>query len=194
MKRWIGLVLVLSLLLCGCGGGGGDGSGLVLAGVLGLGLVGVQVLADEVPAVDLQLVDVLLELGGLLAHALGDDEVAICSAPNDGCVAVVAVSRLLAQTLAQMPKAVVRSLLLLDTVAERGTVLTLYGGCLYVRYYDGGLRFAEVAEVANDADICYYLQRIDEVYNIYNIGVRITPENRGLAALCRRHFKRVICE
>lgn len=127
-------------------------------------------------------------------YALGDDEVAICSAPNDGCVAVVAVSRLLAQTLAQMPKVVVRSLLLLDTVAERGTVLTLYGGCLYVRYYDGGLRFAEVAEVANDADICYYLQRIDQVYNIYNIGVRITPENRALAALCRRHFKRVICE
>ncbi len=127
-------------------------------------------------------------------YALGDDEVAICSAPNDGCVAVVAVSRLLAQTLAQMPKVVVRSLLLLDTVAERGTVLTLYGGCLYVRYYDDGLRFADVVEVASDADICYYLQRIDEVYNIYNIGVRITPENRGLAALCRRHFKRVICE
>lgn len=127
-------------------------------------------------------------------YALGYDEVAICSAPNDGCVAVVAVSRLLAQTLAQMPKVVVRSLLLLDTVAERGTVLTLYGGCLYVRYYDGGMRFADVVEVASDADICYYLQRIDEVYNIYNIGVRITPENRALAALCRRHFKRVICE
>lgn len=129
-----------------------------------------------------------------VGYLLNEDEVAICTAEVGGKVAVVAVGRQLAEALAAMPKIVVRTLLLLEAATERGTVLTLYGGCLYVRYYDGDLRFAEVVEVATDADICYYLQRIDEVYNIYNIGVRITPANSSLAALCRRLFKRVICE
>ena len=129
-----------------------------------------------------------------VGYALDDDEVAICSTEDEGRQVVMAVRKRLAETLATMPNIAVKSLLLMEAAAERGTVLTLYGGCLYVRYYDGGLRFAEVVEVANDADICYALQRIDEVYNIYNIGVCITPANETLAALCRRLFKRVICE
>lgn len=129
-----------------------------------------------------------------VGYALDEDEVAICSVEDEGRQAVMAVRKRLAETLATMPNIAVKSLLLMETTAERGTVLTLYGGCLYVRYYDDRLRLAEVVEATTDADICYALQRIDEVYNIYNIGVRITPANETLAALCRRLFKRVICE
>jgi ECF transporter S component (folate family) len=53
---------------------------------------------------------------------------------------------------------------------SQACVVALYGNLMYVRVADSALRFADVVEVATDADILYYLGAIDKVYHIYNIA------------------------
>lgn len=91
-----------------------------------------------------------------------------------------------------------RTPLFLAPAVERGVVLLLVDGLLYVRIYDQSqLLFADVYEANNDADILYILSMIDHTYNIYSMDLsidsRIEGNTRRLLRLCKPLFKSCKC-
>lgn len=126
-----------------------------------------------------------------LAPAMG--ECVVCSKPIGGVVAVMAIDVACFDAL-QDAEVVYTTPMLAECVVEEGSVLQLEGGLLYVRIYNGGMRFAEVMECANDADILYYLTKIDEVYNIYNMSARAYGDTVRLQRVTKPLFKELICE
>lgn len=91
-----------------------------------------------------------------------------------------------------------RTPLFLAPAVERGVVLLLVDGLLYVRLYDQSqLLFADVYEANNDADILYILSMIDHTYNIYSMDLsidsRIEGNPRRLLRLCKPLFKSCKC-
>lgn len=122
-------------------------------------------------------------------------ESALSSAPHDGMVAVMVLREALCDAMRRhAPKGGYTSPLLLDTCVERGAVLSLVDGLLFVRIYDGGLQFAEVVEVSAEADMLYYLEQINRVYNIYNIGVSLQLGAEQLMKVSKTLFKQIVCE
>ena len=126
-----------------------------------------------------------------LAPAVG--ECVVWSKPVGGIVAVMAINKQCYDALHGVDVEYTTPLLA-ECSVEKGSVLHLEGGLLYVRIYDGGMRFAEVVECTNDADVLYYLSKTDEVYNIYNTLARAYGDTARLQRLCKRLFKELICE
>ena len=83
--------------------------------------------------------------------------------------------------------------LLMGDMSE-ACVVALYGNLLYVRVADEGLLFADVVEVADDADILYFLGAIDKAYHIYNIAARLIGDISRLKTLCKPLFRKMLCE
>lgn len=77
----------------------------------------------------------------------------------------------------------------LGTRPERGTLLELDDDVLYVRVYDDAMLFAEAMAVDTDADILYYLESINRVYNIYNMYARATGDTKRLKSLVKSLFR-----
>ena len=125
--------------------------------------------------------------------AVTDGECAVCSKPVGGVVAVMAIDVACFDVL-QDADVVYTTPLLAECAVEEGSALHLEGGLLYLRIYNGGMRFAEVVECANDADILYYLTKIDEVYNIYNMSARAYGDTVRLQRVAKPLFKELICE
>lgn len=122
-------------------------------------------------------------------------ESALSSAPHDGMVAVMVLREALCDVMRRhATKCGYTSPLLLDSRMERGAVLSLADGLLFVRIYDDGLQFADVVEVQGEADIHYYLEQINRVYNIYNIGVCLQLGAEQLMKVSKTLFKQIVCE
>ena len=123
-------------------------------------------------------------------YVVAEDEVVVCSASQNGRLAIMAVSKRCAQAIASLEVNICYSspLLLGDDMAE-GSHIALYGDVLYVRVYKGGLRFAEAIHVENDADLLYYLESINRVYGIYNMYARALGDRERLNRVCRKCFK-----
>ena len=123
------------------------------------------------------------------------DEVAVFSKPTCGVVAVMAIAERTLIELQSVAKEIVfTSPLLAEQTVEQGSVLHLEDDLLYVRVYGDGLRFAEVVEIKNDADILYYLTVINEVYGICNMFARAKGDTARLQRLCKQIFKNLLCE
>ena len=84
--------------------------------------------------------------------------------------------------------------LLGDSTLQKGSVIHLEEGVMYVNVYDGGLRFAEAFECENDADVLYYLATVNEVYGIYNMYARAMGDVKYLQKLLKPIFKNLVCE
>lgn len=126
--------------------------------------------------------------------APASNEQVVHSAEVDGIVAVMAVNgecvELLRRNYGSRLSFV--SPLLEDAAPERGALIRLDADVLYVRIYDGGLRFAEAMEIAADADVQYYLENIQRVYDIYNMYARATGDTERLKRIAGRCFKNLV--
>lgn len=124
-------------------------------------------------------------------------ETVVVSEPVDGAVAVMALD---AQCVDTVSGSALYSPLLVGDAVERGVLLWLAKGVMFVRVYDEGLRFAEAMEVSSHADVCYYLEILHRAYGIYNMFARATVEDewaRGIDdvnKLFKERFSDVICE
>jgi hypothetical protein len=65
---------------------------------------------------------------------------------------------------------------------------------LYVRIFNGGMLFGEAMRVENDADILFFFEQINKVYNIYNMHVRARGDKERLAKLTKHLFTNIECE
>ena len=124
------------------------------------------------------------------------NERVVCSEAFSGMVAVMAISiecyDYIAERLAHGVS--FTSPLLVALPSEEGSVLSLYGDTLYVAVYKSGLRFAEAMEVKGDADILYYLESVNRVYDIYNMYARAKGDVARLKSVCKSKFRNLVCE
>ncbi len=136
--------------------------------------------------------DYLIEVGLTPSVA----ECAVYSDVVNGAVAVMAVSKRCYAELRELIAVGVRftSPLLEDDILEKGSVLHLESDVLYVRIFDGGLRFAEALECKNDADMLYYLATLNQVYGIYNMYARAKGDVKRMQKLLKTLFKELVCE
>ena len=136
--------------------------------------------------------DYLAEVG----LALSMNECAVCSNAVSGVVAVMAISE---QCYAELQKAVpagvcFTSPLLEGEAVEKGSIIHLEDNVLYVRVYNGGMLFAEAMECQSDADVLYYLAKIDKAYGIYDMYARAKGDAKRLKSLLKSMFKDLVCE
>lgn len=125
--------------------------------------------------------------------APASDEVVVCSGVVRDTVAVMAMNCACYDHISKTygTRASFLSPLQEGEPMDRGVAIALYADVLYVRVYDGGMRFAEAMEVATDADVLYYLDSINRVYDIYNMHARATGDTQRLQKICRRMFKTI---
>ena len=128
--------------------------------------------------------------------ALANGECAVFSEAKEGAVAVMAISaECYAELKACIPAGVLFTSPLIEGVApEKGSMLHLEADVLYVRIYNRGLRFAEAFECKSDADVLYYIAKVDEVYDIYNMYARVSGDVKHLQKLLKPIFKDLVCE
>lgn len=148
-----------------------------------------------VPAAMLNASDASCHLRAVgLAPAI--DETVVCSTEVNGVVAVMAISSECHDHVARQFVCGLSysSPLLVAEPPVEGSVLSLYGDTLYVAVYKSGLRFAEAMEVKGDADILYYLESVNRVYDIYNMYARAKGDVSRLKGVCRSMFRSIVCE
>ena len=179
--------------------GGHTFSDLELKEIVGktTGPVDVVVLSPKTTLVPAELFKMESAADYLIAVGLAPcvDECVVCSSAVDGVVAVMAMSKKCHDALNGYEHiAGYVTPFLCGENLEKGSMLHLEDGLLYVRVYDNGLRFAEVMECLNDVDILYYLTKIDEVYNIYNTCARATGDTARIKRVTKYIFKELICE
>ncbi|WP_295939922.1 hypothetical protein [uncultured Alistipes sp.] len=68
-------------------------------------------------------------------------------------------------------------------------------GLLYIKVYDGTLRFAAVIPVQGEADVTYFTERLGQQFRLKDFELRLS--GRGTKAtrkLLKGYFKHVVCE
>ncbi len=127
-------------------------------------------------------------------------EETICTAPQQGVVAVMAVpSQALQQLYERFDEGTALTYttpLLLDPHPTKPTVLLQWiAGYLYIKIYHTGLRLAEVLPAPTDADIRYAIERIGTAFPLKQYALRVAGrEARRLSKLAGKFFKHVRCE
>ena len=124
------------------------------------------------------------------------DEVAVYSPAVDDKVAVMAMARSCYEKLvAEFGKNITFSSPLIQGHApKQGALVDLVEDVLYVRIFNGGMLFGEAMRVENDADILFFFEQINKVYNIYNMHVRARGDKERLAKLTKHLFTNIECE
>lgn len=134
----------------------------------------------------------VLRMAGLAPLAT---ECAVACRAKDGMVAVLAVDSALYSIITASEDVVCTSPLSAVDTSRDGVTLNLSGSVVYIHIVEGGeLRVAEALEVDSDADIVYYLERLNEVYLIYNKAAYIKGDIQRVGSLVKRFFKSVLCE
>ncbi len=139
-----------------------------------------------------RIVEYLAFVGIAPAH----DEVAVYSPAVDDKVAVMAMARSCYEKLvAEFGKNITFSSPLIQGHApKQGALVDLVEDVLYVRIFNGGMLFGEAMRVENDADILFFFEQINKVYNIYNMHVRARGDKERLAKLTKHLFTNIECE
>lgn len=134
----------------------------------------------------------VLRMAGLAPLAT---ECAVACEAHDGRVAVLAIDSAAYSIIAASANMACTSPLSAVDTSREGVALNLCGSVLYLHIVDGGvLRVAEALEVDSDADIVYYLERLNEVYLIYNKMAYIKGDTQRVSSVVKRFFKSVLCE
>lgn len=139
------------------------------------------------------MTDAYLAAAGM---ACRPEERSVYTSSYDGIVAVMAVERAVDDVLRSAFGERLRytTPLLTPCSLKRGVVLQRMETLLFARIYDGGLQFAEVLPVQTEADLRYHLSKLDSIYHIYNMEVRILGRAAGLIDVCKPLFKHLTCE
>lgn len=125
-----------------------------------------------------------------VGYVVADDEVVVSSPAYNGRVAVMAVNAKCVEAIVAVNASISYSSPLLsgEDMAE-GSYIALYGNVLYVRVYKAGLRLAEAMVVETDADVIFYIESINRVYDIYNMYAHASGDVERLNKLCRKTIK-----
>lgn len=119
------------------------------------------------------------------------NEVAIEAARKGDMVAVVAVDKAFVESLDKIKVNILLTTPLLDKSIEQGTIIDLVECVAYIRIYDGGLRFAEAVGIYSDADLMATLERLNEVFGIYNMYARAKGDTERILGVCQKSFKHI---
>ena len=119
------------------------------------------------------------------------NEVAIEAARKGDMVAVVAVDKAFVESLDKIKVNILLTTPLLDKSIEQGTIIDLVECVAYIRIYDGGLRFAEAVGIYSDADLMATLERLNEVFGIYNMYARAKGDTERILSVCQKSFKHI---
>ena len=119
------------------------------------------------------------------------NEVAIEAARKGDMVAVVAVDKAFVESLDKIKVNILLTTPRLDKSIEQGTIIDLVECVAYIRIYDGGLRFAEAVGIYSDADLMATLERLNEVFGIYNMYARAKGDTERILSVCQNSFKHI---
>ena len=68
-------------------------------------------------------------------------------------------------------------------------------GLLYIKVYDGSLRFAGVIPAPDTADVCYFTERLEKEFALKSCELRISGDDaKACGKLLKGYFKRIVCE
>ena len=68
-------------------------------------------------------------------------------------------------------------------------------GLLYIKVYDGKLRFAEVVPAPDEADLLYMLERLGSEFRLRDYTLRIgSGDGRALKRKLGGYFRQIVCE
>ena len=166
----------------------------------GDGPVEVEVLTARTMLVPAELFDAgnaegLLAANGMSATA---DECAVCSAPYNGTVAVMAVPKDAAQAVDEKLGDRARyTTPLLREVQAGGPTVWAYrtAGLLYIKVYDGALRFAGVIPAPDEADVCYFAERLGTEFTLADYALGISGDGaKACGKSLKGYFKQIVCE
>ena len=119
----------------------------------------------------------LLAANGMAPAA---EERAVCSLPVQGIVAVMAAHR---EALRQAE----------EKLGDRIRYTT--PGLLYIKVYDGSLRFAGVIPAPDTADVCYFTERLEKEFTLKSCELKISGDDaKACGKLLKGYFKRIVCE
>lgn len=127
-------------------------------------------------------------------------EETVCTAPQQGVAAVMAVPTQALQQLRERfgeeTALAYTTPLLLDPQPDKPTVLLQWiAGYLYIKIYHAGLRLAEVLPAPTDADIRYAIERFGTAFPFKQYALLAAgSEARRLSKLAGKYFKQVRCE
>lgn len=69
------------------------------------------------------------------------------------------------------------------------------GELLYIKVWDGGLRFAGVAPATSDADLLYACERLGQEFTLVEYALQIAPPaSKQLRKLLKPYFRQIVCE
>ena len=125
-------------------------------------------------------------------------ERAVWSAPQQNAVAVMAAAEdALAAVHERLgDRARYTTPLLCVPQASVPTVWMYYAaGLLYIKVYDGKLRFAEVVPAPDEADLLYMLERLGSEFRLRDYTLRIgSGDGRALKRKLGGYFRQIVCE
>lgn len=137
----------------------------------------------------------LLAANGMAATA---DECAVYSAPHNGIVAVMAARRDAVWAVTEKLGDRVRYTTPLLRKVQAG-VPTVWAyrtaGLLYIKVYDGALRFAGVIPAPDEADVCYFTERLGKEFPLTDYVLGISGDGaKACGKSLKGYFKRTVCE
>lgn len=69
------------------------------------------------------------------------------------------------------------------------------GELLYIKVWDGGLRFAGVVPATSDADLLYACERLGQEFTLEELVLHIAqPAGKRLRKLLKPYFRQIVCE
>ena len=126
------------------------------------------------------------------------DEITVCSAPQEGLVAVMALpAAALRQVQERFGQQLRFTTPLLDAPASRrrSVLLRLQAGLLYIKVYDDTLRFAEVIPAPTEADTLALIERLGAEFPLREYDLHLAGgEAKSLRRLLGKRFGKVSCE
>lgn len=135
-----------------------------------------------------------LDAAGL---ACDDDETAVCSEPQYGIVAVMAVNRKAYDEIngvfGAMASFTTPLLAGTEDTHRRLMSLRVCDGVCYMVYTDDGLKLAEAIRTDSTDDVLFYVHRMAEILSIGSDVPVLVSGDKAVADTLKRYFKEVEC-
>ena len=126
------------------------------------------------------------------------EESVVASDPEAEFVAVTAINReALRQVEEKLGDRIRYTTPLLREVQAGTPTVWAYrtAGLLYIKVYDGSLRFAGVIPAPDTADVCYFTERLEKEFALKSCELRISGDDaKACGKLLKGYFKRIVCE
>ncbi|AFL79274.1 hypothetical protein Alfi_3033 [Alistipes finegoldii DSM 17242] len=166
----------------------------------GDGLVEVELLTPRTTLVPEEFFDEACagELLAAAGMAALPGECPVWSAPQQNAVAVMAAAENALAAVHERLGGRARYTTPLLCVPQTSvpTVWMYYAaGLLYIKVYDGKLRFAEVVPAPDEADLLYMLERLGSEFRLRDYTLRIgSGDGRALKRKLGGYFRQIVCE